>query len=125
MNAIEIAGAVVALLGAAVVLVGTIGIVRMPDLFTRMHAAGVVDTLGAFLVLAGLCLVAGIGTESGRMLLVLAFLWLTGTTGCHALAKSARAAGEQPQVAPPEPGDRTARERADRLPTAPTPEHRP
>lgn len=100
MSWLEVVGAAIALVGALVVLVAALGLVRMPDLFTRMHASGVIDTLGALLVFGGLSLMAGFSTETSRMLLTLAFLWLTGTTGCHALSKSARAAGEQPRVAP-------------------------
>ena len=45
--------------GCFCVLVSAIGLLRMPDLFTRMHAAGIGDTLGAILIIAGLLLQAG------------------------------------------------------------------
>lgn len=104
MSLLEGFGFGIALLGAVVVLLGALGVVRFPDLFTRMHAAGVIDTFGAMLVLFGLCLAAGVSTETARMLLILAFLWVTSPTACHALAKTARAAGQEPHVAlPPVP----------------------
>lgn len=93
---VDLLGYIVAGLGAMLVLVGAIGIVRFPDLFTRMHAAGLVDSLGAGLVLLGLAIVEGLSTTSARLLLVLAFLWITTPTACHALAKSAIAAGQRP-----------------------------
>lgn len=86
----------VALLGAALVLAGAIGVLRLPDLFTRMHAAGMIDSLGAGLVLIGLAIVEGFTTTTARLLMVLAFLWITTPTACHALAKSALAKGHKP-----------------------------
>jgi multicomponent Na+:H+ antiporter subunit G len=96
MSILEAIGWAVTLAGAAVASIGAFGIVRMPDLFTRMHAAGVVDSLGAALVLSGLAIVEGFSTTSARLLMILAFLWITAPTACHALAKSARAAGIEP-----------------------------
>jgi multicomponent Na+:H+ antiporter subunit G len=101
---LDLLGWGVAGLGALLVLVGAIGVVRFPDLFTRMHAAGLVDSLGAGLVLTGLAIVEGLSTTSARLLLVLAFLWITTPTACHALAKSAIAAGQRPRL--PAGGDR-------------------
>ena len=88
----------VALLGAALVFIGAVGVVRMPELFTRMHAAGVIDSLGAALVLIGVGVVEGFTTTTTRLLMVLAFVWITSPTTSHALAKSAWAAGQRPWI---------------------------
>ena len=46
-------------IGALFILVGSIGLLRMPDVFTRMHAAGITDTIGAAAIILGLMLIAG------------------------------------------------------------------
>jgi multicomponent Na+:H+ antiporter subunit G len=98
MSLLDTIGLSLAVLGSLLCLLGASGLLRFPDLFTRMHAAGVIDTLGAFFVLVGLVLVYGISTESARLLLILAFLWIASPTACHALAQTAMAAGEKPWV---------------------------
>jgi len=110
---LDFLGWTVALLGATLVLVSAIGVLRLPDLFTRIHAAGVLDSLGAALVLVGLGLVEGLSTTAARLLMVLAFLWITGPTACHALAKGALASGKQPwtpDALPPDDADRRGQE---------------
>lgn len=101
----DLIGWTVALIGAAFVASGAIGLVRLPDLFTRMHAAGMIDSLGAALVLVGLCIVEGLTTTTSRLLMVLAFLWITSPTACHALAKSALATGQRPWLPERPPQD--------------------
>lgn len=85
--------------GAAFCLIGAIGVLRFPDLFSRMHAAGLTDTLGALLVLGGLMLLAGWSLATVKLAFILAFLWMTSPTATHALAKAARHDGVEPQVA--------------------------
>ena len=85
--------------GAAFCLIGAIGVLRFPDLFSRMHAAGLTDTLGALLVLGGLMLLAGWSLATVKLAFILAFLWMTSPTATHALAKAARHDGVEPLVA--------------------------
>lgn len=75
---------------------GTVGILRMPDAYTRMHVAAKSDTLGAGLWLIGLAVVAGEGVTSLKLLLLLAFIWLTSPTAAHCMARAARRAGVRP-----------------------------
>ncbi|MFQ6023042.1 MAG: monovalent cation/H(+) antiporter subunit G [Acidiferrobacterales bacterium] len=70
-------------------VVGGIGIVRFPDLFTRFHAAGMTDTLAAGLILIGLMLQAGWSLVTVKLLLILVFGLFTSPTATHALAKAA------------------------------------
>lgn len=77
------------LLGGFFSMVGGIGILRFPDLFTRFHAAGITDTLGAGLILLGLMLQAGWTLVTVKLLLILAFGFFTSPTATHALAKAA------------------------------------
>lgn len=87
---------VLLLSGCFCVLVSAVGLLRMPDLFTRLHAAGVGDTLGAILIIGGLMLQAGPTLVFIKLVLIVFFLLFTGPTACHALAKAAQAGGEKP-----------------------------
>ena len=70
-------------------ITGAIGLVRFPDLYTRMHAVGVTDTGGAGLMLVGLMLQAGLTLVTVKLVLILWFLLFTGPVASHALAKAA------------------------------------
>jgi multicomponent Na+:H+ antiporter subunit G len=84
--AIEIVALILVFAGAISCLIGAIGVLRFPDLFARMHAAGLTDTLGAFLVLVGLMFLAGWSLALAKLIFILAFLWMTSPTSSHALA---------------------------------------
>lgn len=86
-------------------VVGAIGLFRFPDFYTRIHAGGVTDTLGATLLLVGLCVQSGASLNTGKMLLLIIFLWLASATTGHVLAKAARAAGLAPKLVEPAPPD--------------------
>ena len=75
--------------GAAFLVIGAIGLVRLPDFFTRIHATGVIDTLGIGLTFAGLVILAGWSLPAVKLVLILCFMLLTGPTATHALAKAA------------------------------------
>ncbi len=92
-----VAGALV-LLGSVVVLVGLIGVYRMPDFYTRLHAASIVDTLGTMLIIVGLVLIAGLSLVSVKLILIMLFILITTPAAAHALAKSALHGKLQPQL---------------------------
>jgi multicomponent Na+:H+ antiporter subunit G len=77
------------LTGGFLVITGSIGMLRFPDLYTRMHAAGVTDTGGAGLVLFGLMLQAGLTIVTVKLAMILWFLLFTGPVASHVLAKAA------------------------------------
>ncbi len=83
--------------GGAFVLVGGIGILRLPDLYTRMHAASLTDTLGTLLILLGIMLQAGLTLASIKLVAIALFLLLTGPTATYALANSALLSGLMPK----------------------------
>ena len=83
-------------LGGFSVLIGGIGALRMPDLYTRMHAASVTDSLGAILVLVGIMLQAGWSLATIKLIAILLFLLLTSPTSSNALASAALLAGNRP-----------------------------
>ena len=70
-------------------ITGGVGILRFPDFYTRLHAAGVTDTLCAGFILIGLMLQAGLSLVTVKLMFVLLFLTLTSPTATHALAKAA------------------------------------
>lgn len=74
--------------GSFFVVTGGVGLLRLPDFFTRLHAASIPDTLGATMIIGGLMLQAGWSQHSLKLLLVMVFMLLTGPTASHALAKS-------------------------------------
>ncbi len=84
------------LAGGAFAIISGIGLVRLPDLFSRMHAAGIGDTLGAGLILAGLMLQAGWSLNLIKLVLILIFILFTSPTATHALAKAALHGGLKP-----------------------------
>ena len=94
--------------GAAFLVIGAIGLVRLPDFFTRIHATGVIDTLGTALTFAGLLLLAGWTLPAVKLVLILCFMLLTGPTAAHALAKAALHGRLDPLSGrPPEPPSST------------------
>lgn len=82
--------------GSFFAIVGGVGIVRLPDFFSRLHGGGVTDTMGAGLIMVGLMLQSGLALGTVKLLMVLFFLLVTSPTACHALAQSALAHGLEP-----------------------------
>jgi multicomponent Na+:H+ antiporter subunit G len=93
-----------ALLGAGGLfcIVGAVGLMRMPDFYTRMHAASVIETLGAALILAGLMLQSGLTLVSAKLLMIGLLIFFTSPAATHALARAAMVRGLQPLLARPE-----------------------
>lgn len=84
------------LAGAAFCIIGGIGLFRLPDFYTRIHAAGITDTLGAALILIGLALQAEELLVVIKLALVLAFLFFSSPACTHALARAAFSHGLRP-----------------------------
>jgi len=82
--------------GAALAIIGGIGMLRLPDFYTRMHAASVTDTPATILILAGLVLQSGLSLISAKLVVILAFLLFTSPTATHALARAALHDGLKP-----------------------------
>ncbi len=70
-------------------LTGALGLLRFPDFYTRMHAAGKCDTLGTLLALTGLAVYGGLDLASVKILLTAFFVFLTSPTATHAMARAA------------------------------------
>lgn len=85
--------------GSVFCVIGGIGIIRMPDFYTRSHAASITDTLGATLILLGLGLHAGPSLITVKLVMILFLLYVTSPTSAHALVKAAYSKGlEAPDV---------------------------
>jgi len=84
--------------GSAFVLIGGIGALRMPDFYTRMHAASLTDTLGTLLILAGVIVQAGLSLAAVKLLAIMVFMLLTCPTAAYALANAARLDGLSPSL---------------------------
>ncbi len=87
------------LAGTGFCIVGGIGLIRMPDLYTRMHAASVTDTLGAGLILLGLMLQSGFTLVAAKLLILAILIFFTTPTATHALARAAFLRGVRPVLA--------------------------
>ena len=85
-------------LGLFFMLVGTLGILRLPGIFTRLHAAGMTDTMGAGFLILGMCFQAGLGLVLVRLIIVYALLTFTSPISTHALARAALAGGVSPHT---------------------------
>ena len=77
------------LTGTFFLIMGGVGLVRFPDFYSRMHAAGKCDTLGVLLVLIGLAIYQGVDLASAKILLIAIFMFMTSPTATHAIARSA------------------------------------
>ncbi len=86
--------------GSAIIIIGSIGLVRLPDFYSRAHAAGMTDTLGAGLVVLGMMVEAGWTLNLARLAFILIFLFFTSPTASHALAHSALFSGLKPWTRP-------------------------
>lgn len=90
--------------GSIASIVGAVGILRLPDVYARMHAAGIIDTFGVAALMIGLMLQAGLTLITVKLILILGFVFFTSPTTTHALARAAINAGVKPQakgIAPP------------------------
>ena len=86
--------------GSIFVLIGAFGLIRLPDFYTRLHAAGITDTLGAELILLGLMFQAGLSLITVKLILISLFIFFTSPTATHAVANAARVMGLKPMLVP-------------------------
>jgi multicomponent Na+:H+ antiporter subunit G len=94
--AVDILSWALMLAGGFFMLVSGIGMIRLPDLFTRLHGASVADSGGAALLLLGMALQAGFTLVTVKLLLIGIFLFFTTPTASHAVAHAALIGGLSP-----------------------------
>ena len=82
--------------GSFFLIVGAVGLMRMPDVFTRMHATSVSDTLGAGFLFLGMMVEGGFTLVTVKLVIILVLFFFTGPLATHALARGALAVGVKP-----------------------------
>lgn len=87
-------------IGGAAVITGAIGLVRFPDFYTRMHAAGITDTAGAELMLVAMALQAPDWQVVVKLAIIGIVLFFTSPTATHAIAHAAWVVGQRPLLGP-------------------------
>ena len=85
-------------LGLVFMFFGTLGIIRFPDIYTRLQTSSKCDAAGAVALLIGLMMREGLNSFSLRILIILIFLLLTNPVATHAIARSAAIRGIKPWI---------------------------
>lgn len=98
---VDFVSGVCLVLGALFGLIGAWGLVRMPDFYTRVHAASVLETLGAGFILLGLMIEAGWSLVSVKLFFIGLLIFFASPTASHALARAALLRGVKPLLAQP------------------------
>lgn len=94
----NIAGGTLIVIGLFFMLVAAVGFIRLPYLFSRLHVIGILDTLGVPLVLLGVAVWVGVSLTAGKLLLGIAFLFITSPLVGHLLSRAAIESGFRPSV---------------------------
>ena len=92
----EVLSVIFILAGLFFLIVAAIGVIRLPDVFTRSHAVSLTDSLGAFFMLTGLAIYEGLSMNAFKILAVLALLYLQNPVIAHATLRAAIRAGLKP-----------------------------
>jgi multicomponent Na+:H+ antiporter subunit G len=95
---LDIVTALCLLAGSVSMLIGGYGLLKMPDVFARMHAAGMVDTLGLGLIMVGLMFQGGFTLITFKLFLIIAFVLYTSPVVTHALAHACLNHGVEPML---------------------------
>ncbi|MFT6557558.1 monovalent cation/H(+) antiporter subunit G [Sneathiella sp.] len=95
---VEIATWALMLSGCVLVLMTGLGLIRFPDLYTRIHAGGMADTLATLLIFLGLALQSGLTLVTVKLGFIVVFLFFTSPTATYALAQAAFTAGLKPKL---------------------------
>jgi len=82
--------------GLFFMIVSAVGVIRLPDVFSRSHAVSLTDSLGAFLMLVGIAFHEGLGTNMFKILVVLALLYILNPVIAHATVRAALRSGLKP-----------------------------
>ncbi len=108
MSPVDWVAALFLLGGAFFLVVSSVGLLRLPDFYSRSHAVGKSETLGSLLLLSGLVIYNGFALESAKLLLIVVFIAATNPSGIHVLTRAALRKGLVPWI---HPDDRAEAER--------------
>jgi len=95
---LNVISAVFLLTGGLFGVLGGLGLLRFPDFYSRLHAAGVTETSCALLIIIGLAIQSGLSLLTIKLLLILLFLLFTAPTASHALARAAMVDPKGPDI---------------------------
>lgn len=95
---LDIATWVLMLAGSGLLLMTGIGLLRFPDLYTRMHAGGMADTLATVCIFVGLALQSGFSLVTAKLLIIVVFIFFTSPTAAYALAQASYVDGLKPEL---------------------------
>lgn len=98
MSVTGLIGAALMSAGLLFSLIAAVGVLRLPDFYTRLHAQGKCDSLGVTLFLAGIAVHEGLTLTAAKVLAVLVFVFITSPSATHALARAALHSGMQPEL---------------------------
>jgi multicomponent Na+:H+ antiporter subunit G len=93
---LEILSGLLVIVGVFLFASGTLGLIRLPDFYCRMHATGKCDTLGALLALTGLAVYNGFNLVSLKIIFIVIFIFVANPTATHAIGRAALVNGVQP-----------------------------
>ena len=96
MTILDILSWICLILGSILCMIGGLGLLRLPDFYSRMHGGGITDTLGASLILLGLMFQGGLTMVTVKLVMILVILLLTSPTSTHAVGKAALTSGLKP-----------------------------
>lgn len=96
---LDIASLVLLVLGAFFCITAGVGLIRMPDFYTRAHSASILDSMGSGLILLGLALQAPDYLVALKLFFIFFFLLVTSLAAIHALAQAVSVAGVDPKLA--------------------------
>jgi len=97
-NFVNILSMIFLVLGSFFIFSGSLGLLKLPDLFGRIHAAGLIDTLGSGFIVLSLILYSGFSLVSFKLLLIPLFLLFTSPVSGHAIALFAYESGLKPKT---------------------------
>ncbi len=96
MNAIDVISILLIATGCLFFITGSIGMLRLPDVFTRLHATTKADNVGLGLLIIGLALTAESLIVAAKLILIWLLVMLAGATTCHLIAQAALRSGTRP-----------------------------
>jgi multicomponent Na+:H+ antiporter subunit G len=96
MSGTELLAAGLLLAGGGFFLAGTLGLLRFPDVYTRLHALTKADNLGLGLMVAGLAVHSGSVAVAIKLLLIWFLVLVAAAGGCHLIARAALRRGVRP-----------------------------
>lgn len=95
---IDVLSDICLLLGGIFTLTGAIGLLRLPNFYTRLHAASVTESLAAPLLIIGIILDTGFTLDSAKLILIIVIMVVSNPTITHALCRAAAIGGNVPDV---------------------------